>query len=102
MRGYSCIGLDSPKYSSNIGSVLRVATNFDVSIVAISNTKYSKSKTDTIKSHRHLPLLQVVNLKDIIPYDCIPIAVDILPNARPLNRYIHPERAFYIFGREDG
>ena len=35
-------------------------------------------------------------------YDCVPVAVDILPGARCLTTYVHPERAFYIFGPEDG
>ena len=38
---------------------------------------------------------------DAIPYNCVPVAVDLLEGATPLPRYVHPERAFYIFGAED-
>ena len=36
-----------------------------------------------------------------IPYDCIPVAVDLIDGAQSLPAYIHPQRAFYIFGAED-
>ncbi|HDL01916.1 MAG TPA: TrmH family RNA methyltransferase [candidate division Zixibacteria bacterium] len=100
-RGFACIGLDNPKTPANIGSVLRAAGNFNVAMVAISGKRYQCSSTDTMKSYRHRPFLQVDDLKSIIPYNCIPIAVDLIPNAIPLPRYVHPERAFYIFGAED-
>jgi len=32
----------------------------------------------------------------------VPVAVEVHPDARPLPEYEHPERAFYIFGPEDG
>jgi len=48
-----------------------------------------------------MPFVQCDNLHDVIPYDCIPVAVDIIEGAIPLQEYEHPERAFYIFGAED-
>jgi tRNA(Leu) C34 or U34 (ribose-2'-O)-methylase TrmL len=54
-----------------------------------------------MKQYRHRPLLRVENLKDVIPYDCVPVAVDLIEGAIPLPEYEHPERAFYIFGAED-
>jgi tRNA(Leu) C34 or U34 (ribose-2'-O)-methylase TrmL len=38
----------------------------------------------------------------LIPFGAIPVAVDIVPKAQELGKYIHPESAFYIFGPEDG
>ena len=32
----------------------------------------------------------------------VPVAIEVHPDARPLTEYQHPERAFYIFGPEDG
>lgn len=32
----------------------------------------------------------------------IPVAVDLVPKARSIINYVHPESAFYIFGPEDG
>lgn len=101
MRGYSCIGLDNPKFLVNVGSSLRAAFVYDVALVAISGRRYRKMSSDTVKAYRHLPLLQVDDLKTVIPYDCIPVAVDLIGGAIPLPEYKHPERAFYVFGAED-
>lgn len=40
-------------------------------------------------------------MKDYIPYDCVPVAIELATDAIPLPEYKHPERAFYIFGPED-
>jgi len=100
-RGYTGIGLHNPKNSFNIGGVIRAAYIYNASFVSITGKRYKKTVTDTTKGYRHIPLFQVDNLKSIIPYDCIPIAVDLIKGAIPLPKYQHPQRAFYIFGAED-
>lgn len=101
-RGYYAIGLFNPKTPVNVGSVLRAAGIFDAAFVAKTGQRYHGSPTDTRKQYRHLPLIQTEDLHEICPYDCVPVAVDLLEDARPLPTYTHPERAFYIFGPEDG
>ena len=102
MRGYCAIGLYQPKTPANVGSVLRAAGCYGVAMVAITGNRFHRSGTDTIAQWRHMPLLQVDDLKATIPYDCVPVAVDLIPGARPLPSYTHPVRAFYVFGPEDG
>ena len=46
-------------------------------------------------------LLGVEELLDFVPEGCTPVLVD-RSGATPLPDYVHPERAFYIFGPEDG
>ena len=105
MRGYSCIGLDNPKNTLNVGSALRAAGCYSVSMLAISGNRAGKHlnriPTDTMKIHRHIPVLRVDDLKHIVPFNCVPVAVDIIEGATSLIEYEHPERAFYIFGAED-
>lgn len=101
MRGYAAIGLDNPKDSYNIGSALRACGVYGAAFLAASGKRIGSGLTDTMKHYRHLPYFRVDDLQSIIPYDCVPIAVDILPGAIPLPEYKHPERAFYIFGAED-
>jgi len=55
-----------------------------------------------MKAFRHLPYVQCSNLRDVIPFDCVPVAVDLIEGATSLVDYIHPKSAFYIFGPEDG
>lgn len=105
MRGYAVIGLDNPKNTLNIGSTLRAAGVYDAKAVILSGARGAKHinriPTDTRRAHRHIPLITCDDLHDLIPYGCVPVAVDIIPGARELPGYTHPERAFYIFGAED-
>lgn len=101
MRGFAAIGLDNAKDPKNVGSVLRAAGCFGASMVAISGDRYKRSCTDTQAAYRHMPLVQTDDLHKVLPFDCVPVAVDLIPGAQPLFEYKHPERAFYIFGAED-
>lgn len=100
--GYSAIGLHCPKNSLNVGAVLRAAACYGVSLVATTGRRYSPASTDTSTAYKNLPLLTCEDLRGIIPYDCVPVAVDLVEGAQSLVEYKHPERAFYIFGPEDG
>lgn len=102
MRGFAAIGLHHPKTALNVGSVLRAAQCYGAAMVAHTGQRYRSACTDTMKAHRHLPLLTVDDLFAVVPHDCIPVAVDLLEGARDMTGYTHPERAFYIFGPEDG
>lgn len=102
MRGYAAIGLHRPKNPLNVGSVLRAAHCYGAAMVATSGQRYTRSPTDPAAAYRHIPLVQGQELRDLIPFDCVPVAVDLIDGARPLHTYSHPERAFYVFGPEDG
>jgi tRNA(Leu) C34 or U34 (ribose-2'-O)-methylase TrmL len=103
MRGYAAIGLHRPKTPANVGSVLRAAGCYDVRLVVASGCRYSRAPTDVGAAYRHIPFIHdVESIFDCIPFDCVPVAVDLLEGAKALPTYRHPERAFYIFGPEDG
>lgn len=103
MRGYAAIGLHLPKNTLNVGSALRAASCYGAAFVATSGRRYRRAPTDPRKVFRHMPLLAgVEDLRSVIPFDCVPVAVDLVPDATPLQRFEHPERAFYVFGPEDG
>lgn len=101
-RGYAAIGLHQPKDPGNVGSVLRAAGCFGASMVAITGQRYFRSSTDTQKAWKHIPMLQTEDLLSVVPFGCVPVAVEFIKSARSLPTYLHPERAFYIFGPEDG
>lgn len=101
-RGYAAIGLDHPKTDENVGAVMRAAFCFGASLVVISGDRLRPGRTDVYKAWRHIPFQRVDDLYAAIPYNCVPVAVELTENAKPLREYHHPERAFYIFGAEDG
>ena len=99
---FAAIGLSNPKFPENVGGVLRAAFCYDAKLVVLSGVRYRRVGTDTPAAYRHIPVICMDNLRDAIPYDTIPIAVDIVERAIPLPKFCHPDRAFYIFGQEDG
>ena len=104
-NNYACIGLQNPKSPANVGSVMRAAGCYGVNSVFYTGRRYDTAKpfyTDTKKNYESLPLIGVDDLESIVPFGCVPVAVDLIEGAKPLIHYKHPPRAFYIFGPEDG
>lgn len=84
---------------------MRAAHCFGASLIMISGPRIARIKsiaTDTIKAYRHTPTLWVNDIMKNVPHDCFPVAVDLVEGARDLRTFVHPERAFYVFGPEDG
>lgn len=101
-RGYSIVALDQPKWMVNVGGVLRAAGNYDAAAVVMGGERCRvKQPGDTMNTSRHKPVLQVDDVFDALPYDCTPVAIDLIDGAESLVTFKHPERAFYIFGGED-
>ncbi len=103
MRGFASIGLVRPKDVANVGAVLRAAFCYDVAMVAIQGDRTPvRSHLDTAKAWRHIPVLRGDDLHAMIPFDAVPVAVDLVEDAISLPAFQHPQRAFYVFGPEDG
>lgn len=105
MRGYAAIGLHQPKCAANVGGAMRAVSCYGASLVVLGGERpkrVMRAATDTTKAWRHVPTVYLPHVLDGIPYDCVPIAVDLVPGARDLPSFTHPERAYYIFGPEDG
>lgn len=103
MGGFTSIGLLRPKHLENVGSVLRAAYCYDVALVAIQGDRTPvRSHLDTQRAWRHIPVVRGDDLRSLIPFDAVPIAVDLVEGATPLPSFQHPQRAFYVFGPEDG
>jgi tRNA(Leu) C34 or U34 (ribose-2'-O)-methylase TrmL len=101
-RGYAAVGLWHPKNIINVGSALRACGCYGAAMLAVEGRRYRRAPSDTIKAYRHMPLLHVDDLRSVIPCDCVPVAIEITDDARSIDTFVHPERAFYVFGPEDG
>lgn len=100
-RGFAAVGLHLPKTAHNVGAVLRAAACWGVAMVAVTGRRYDRAGTDTMRAHEALPLLHCDDLHAVVPFGCVPVAVELVDDAVSLVDYVHPPRAFYVFGPED-
>lgn len=105
-RGYCGIALESPKTPENIGSVLRLSQCFHVSVLLISGDRGKRNlqhlPTDVMHSWQHLPVVELDDVTEVKPYQCEFVSIEFAEDAVDLPDFVHPERAIYIFGPEDG
>jgi tRNA(Leu) C34 or U34 (ribose-2'-O)-methylase TrmL len=103
--GFAAVGLHLPKGKENVGAVLRAALCYDVASVAISGERvdgrWISHATNTTRAHRHIPVHRG-DLRGLIPFGAVPVAVDLVEGAESLVDFEHPRSAFYVFGPEDG
>ena len=103
-NGFAAIGLHNPKNAINVGHVLRAADCYGANLVTIQGDRHSESlrtATDTTKAIYRIPVIRTADLRSVIPFNCVPVAVELVPNAESLVTYQHPRQAYYIFGAED-
>ncbi|MCY4268659.1 MAG: TrmH family RNA methyltransferase [Gammaproteobacteria bacterium] len=103
-RGYSAVALDRPQKDSSLGGAMRAAGVYLASLIVVGGDARAKieNHADTMCAYRHIPTIRCGDVLDVIPYDCVPVAVELLEDAVPLPEFDHPERAYYIFGTENG
>lgn len=99
------LAVENPKYAVNIGTLLRSAYNFGAAALFTVGRRYKPQSSDTLKAYRHIPILHCETWDDYrkhAPHDWRPIAVELVPQAKPLPEFIHPDHAVYLLGPEDG
>lgn len=105
-RGYFAVGLCMPRDPKNVAHALRACGGFGAAFLGYSGVRYQRHAADSQKAYRHMPLLlsgdAPESILSLVPYDCVPVAVEVDPRAQLLPSYTHPERAFYVMGPEDG
>lgn len=101
-RGYAALGLYRPRYGANVGGVMRAAHCYGARLVVIEGYDRIQQSSDTMKYWRHNPVLQVEDIMEAVPYDAVPVAVELVDGAISLPDFSHPERAFYLLGPENG
>jgi tRNA G18 (ribose-2'-O)-methylase SpoU len=104
VRGYFGIAMLHSKTEENVGSMLRTASSFGASFLAIIGKRYSHQNSDTLKSYRHTPLFYYKDYDDFLdhkPKDCSIVAIELHKESRKLKTFCHPERSIYLLGAED-
>lgn len=99
------IGLVDPKSPSNVGSVMRAAGCYRADQVRYSGGRFERAaqyQTDTKDILSKIPLVREDQLLDGLPADMKIVCVELAEGATPLPQFVHPDRAIYVFGPEDG
>jgi tRNA G18 (ribose-2'-O)-methylase SpoU len=103
-RGYFGIGIQNAKNEINIGTLWRTARIFGAAFIFTIGSRYKKQSSDTLSSHRHIPLYNYATFDDFynsLPYDCQLVGVELDENSTPISDFRHPERCVYLLGAED-
>lgn len=101
--------LVNPKYPHNVGAIVRAASCYGVGQVWYTGTRVATKldwakrlpREERMRGYNHV---QLINYD--YPFDCfkgaVPVAIEVRANSEPLPGFVHPERAVYVFGPEDG
>jgi tRNA (guanosine-2'-O-)-methyltransferase len=107
-RGYFGIGVWGPKYTCNIGGLVRSADCFSADFVFTIGRRYEDQASDVSKAARNMPVMFFRDVDEFISVTVNPntaradiVAVEITDDARDLVTFVHPERAIYLLGGED-
>ena len=104
-RGYFGIGIYHGKTETNIGTLWRSAYQFGASFIFTIGRRYKKQSSDTLKTHRHVPLYNYLSFDDFIknrPYGCPIVPIEFVnDNDLKLEVFKHPSRCIYLLGAED-
>ena len=105
-RGFACIALDRPTDLVNVGHALRASFCYGARLLILGGDTLpgalAKIVTDPNRAYRHIPVIRADSVLDAVPEACDLVSVELDPDARPLMEFIHPERACYVFGPENG
>ncbi|AEH34804.1 TrmH family RNA methyltransferase [Vibrio anguillarum] len=99
------IGLCNPKSPTNVGGVMRAAGCYQACAVRYSGERYDRAvkfQTDTKNIQSKIPLTAMVEITQDLPSEIKIVCVELAEGATPLPEFIHPEKALYVFGPEDG
>lgn len=103
-RGFYGVGIVGTKTAVNVGVLWRSAYALGAAFIFTAGRRYPQQAADTVKAWKHVPLIEFQDgqaMLDALPKGCVPVAVELDDRARPLERFVHPERACYILGAED-
>lgn len=102
--------LHNPKYPHNLGQVVRACSCFGVGQVWWSGDRIAKKieglgrlpREERLRGYEDVRLLQSARALDAFPTEVVPVALEFKPSSERLPEFVHPEKAVYVFGPEDG
>ena len=106
MRGYFGIGAEEISKPMNLGALMRTAHAFGASFFFTLNAHPKVREAynaDTSRSFDHLPYYPWASAEEMrLPKGCALVGVELTDDAVELPRFMHPQAAAYVLGRERG
>jgi len=99
------IGLCDPKSPTNVGAVMRAVNCFQADEVYYTGERYDRAAryyTDTQNTESKIYVSEVNCVLDEVVEGVSVVCVELAEGATPLSEFDHPDKAYYIFGPEDG
>jgi len=104
------VALVQPKYPHNVAAAVRAASCFDVPQVWFTGNRVSLTsekgnrlpREERMRGYQDVDIRHFEHFFDEFDEDVVPVAVELMPNSEILTNFVHPEKALYVFGPEDG
>lgn len=102
--------LVDPRWARNVGVAVRAASCYGIGQVWFTGSRVGFDlagrgrlpREERMKGYRDVAVLHHERPLDRFPRGTVPVAVEVRDGAEALFEFVHPERAVYVFGPEDG
>ncbi len=100
--------LINPKYVHNVAAAIRAASCFGIYQLVWTGDRVDLDglerlpREERMKGYRDVKWHRSERPFDSVANDVVPVCVELLENSEPLTTFIHPDKAVYMFGPEDG
>ena len=101
--GYFGIGVYQVKRTENVGMLWRSAWQLGAAFLFTIGARYKPMSDDVFKSWLQVPLFRYDTFAEMTAtsaYSCQLVGVEM--GGTPLPGFVHPDRAVYVLGAEDG
>ena len=110
MAHEAVVHLVDPKNPHNVGGAIRAAAAFGAHRVTwggerVTTTAKRLPREERMKGYQDVEFWHLPGERTVSGYaeaGWTPVCVEVDPTAEQLHQFIHPERALYVFGPEDG
>lgn len=102
------IVLFNPKYPSNLGAIVRIASAYGFSSVYFTGNRINLQDMERtprelrMREYQHVQVIHSDRPFDLLGAASVPVAVEFRESAESLFDFGHPSDATYVFGPEDG
>lgn len=102
--------LTNPKYAYNVSMALRIMSCYGHKQLWFTGDRVTLDlegkrrlpREERMKGYRDVELVQWDKPLEMFAPDVVPVAVEVRPNSERLDQFVHPKKAIYVFGPEDG